>query len=140
MKPAQDAGAVIIADNHTTGTISNYLVGREDFIKEHPEIVTGVLQVLEKTKQWMDAHEKEAIQKYADLTGTDFETSKINYEARERSITIDDDKFADTIQQALDFSREQNLIDNKELTIDDIIDTSIFQKAGIVEKGNDTKQ
>lgn len=133
VKAAQDAGAEVVADNSQTGTISNYLVGREDFVKEHPEVVTGVLKALEKTKQWIDANEEEAVQKYSEITGTDYDTAKVSFESRDRSITIDADKFTDTIQQSLDFSKEQNLIDNKDLTLDDIIDTSYFENSGVQE-------
>lgn len=133
VKAATDAGAVVVADNSTTGTISNYLVGRQEFVENHPEVVTGVLKALEKTKQWIDENEDETIQKYADITGTDYDTAKVSFESRERSITVDADKFTDTIQQSLDFSKEQKLIDNEDLTVDDIVDTSYFTNAGISE-------
>lgn len=133
VKTAEDAGATVIADNSKTGTISNYLVGREDFVKEHPEVVTGVLKALEKTKQWIDNNEEAAIQKYSEITGVDYDTAKVSFESRDRSITIDADKFTDTIQQSLDFSKKQQLIDNSSLTVEDIIDTSYFEKSGVQE-------
>ena len=133
VKTATDAGAYVVADNSTTGTISNYLVGRQEFVESHPEIVTGVLKVLEKTRKWIDENEDETIQKYSEITGTDYDTAKVSFESRERSITIDADKFADTIQQSLDFSKEQKLIDNQDLTVDDIIDTSYYENSGVLE-------
>ena len=133
VKTATDAGAYVVADNSTTGTISNYLVGRQEFVESHPEIVTGVLKVLEKTRKWIDENEDETIQKYSEITGTDYDTAKVSFESRERSITIDADKFADTIQQSLDFSKEQKLIDNLDLTVDDIIDTSYYENSGVLE-------
>ena len=84
-------------------------------------------------KQGIDENEDETIQKYADITGTDYDTAKVSFESRERSITVDADKFTDTIQQSLDFSKEQKLIDNEDLTVDDIVDTSYFTNAGISE-------
>ena len=133
VKTATDAGAYVVADNSTTGTISNYLVGRQEFVESHPEIVTGVLKALEKTRKWIDENKDETIQKYSELTGTDYDTAKVSFESRERSITIDADKFADTIQQSLDFSKEQKLIDNQDLTVDDIIDTSYYENSGVLE-------
>ena len=88
---------------------------------------------MEKTKQWIDENEDETIQKYADITRTDYDTAKVSFESRERSITVDADKFTDTIQQSLDFSKEQKLINNEDLTVDDIVDASYFTNAGISE-------
>lgn len=131
VKTVEDAGATAVADNSTTGTISNYLVGRKEFVEEHEDVVTGVLKALDKTAKWIDENEEEAIQKYSDITGTDYDSSKESLIARERKITIDDDKFTDTIQQSLDFSKEQKLIENSDLTVDDIVDTKYFKNSGL---------
>ncbi|SKC07549.1 NMT1/THI5 like [Lachnospiraceae bacterium] len=132
LNAANDAGAVIVADNSESGIIENLLIGREEFVKEHPEVVTGVLKVLEKTKQWIDENPEETVDTFVKLTGTDKEVAKVSFESRTRSISIDEDKFVAPIQRTLDFLKSQGTIEDT-LTIEDIVDTSYYENSGVTE-------
>lgn len=132
LQPAQEAGAIEVANNSESGPIANYLLGRREFIEENEDITIRVLQVLERTKQWIDENEDETIALFVDLTGSDEETVRTSFESRERSISVDEEKLAGPIQKSIDFSREQGII-TADITVDDIIDTTYHGKAGIEE-------
>lgn len=126
LNAALEGGAVIIADNSESGIISNFLIAREEFAAEHPEVIEGILRVLDKTKKWIDENEEETVDIFVSLTNTEKAAAQTSFESRDRSISIDADKFTDPIQQTIDFSLEQGLIDT-ELTLEDIVDTSYFE-------------
>lgn len=132
LNPANAAGAVIVADNSQSGIIENLLIGREEFVTEHPEVVSGVLRVLERTKQWIDENPEETVDIFVELTNTERETAQVSFESRTRSISIDEDKFIAPIQRTLDFLISQGTIDDS-LTIEDIVDTSYYENSGVSE-------
>lgn len=132
LNAADASGAVVVADNSQSGIIENLLIGREEFVKEHPEVVTGVLKVLERAKQWIDENPEETVDIFVSLTGEDKEVAQVSFESRSRSISIDEDKFIAPIQRTLDFLISQGTIDDS-LTIDDIVDTSYYENSGVTE-------
>ena len=131
---AENGGAVAIADNSETGKIVNYLVGRQEFLETHPEVVTGVLKVLEKTRQWINEHPDETVKIYAELMKTDETSARNNLEARDRAISIDPDKFQEPLTRTIQFLQGQGSIDQS-LSLEDIIDTSYYQQSGVQENG-----
>lgn len=133
LKPAEDSGAITIADNSESGAIVNYLIAQRKFAEENPEIIDGVLQVLERAKQWIEENPEETVDRYVALTDTDKDTAQVNFESRVRSISIDPPKFADTLQQAVDFSVGQEIIDSP-LNVEDLIDTSYYENSGISDE------
>lgn len=132
LNAANSSGANIVADNSQSGIIENLLVGREQFVKEHPEVVTGVLKVLEKTKQWIDKNPEETVDIFVKLTSTDKEVAKVSFESRTRSISIDEKKFTAPIQRTIDFLTSQGTIENK-IKLEDIVDTSYYKNSGVSE-------
>ena len=133
LNAANASGANIVADNSQSGLIGNYLIGREDFITAHPEVVTGVLKVLEKAKVWIDENPEKTVDIFAELTNTDREVTKTSFESRTRSISIDEDKFAAPINRTLEFLKGQGTIDDS-LKLEDILDPGYYTNAGISEK------
>ncbi len=129
---ANNSGAVIVADNSQSGIIENLLIGRPDFVAEHPEVVSGVLRVLERAKIWIDENPEETVDIFVELTDTDPATAKTSFESRTRSISIDDDKFVAPIERTLAFLKSQGTIEDT-ITIDDIVDKSFYQNSGVSE-------
>lgn len=129
---ANASGATIVADNSESGIIENLLIGRPDFVKEHPEVVEGVLRVLERAKVWIDENPEETVDIFVKLTDTEKETAKTSFESRSRSISVDDDKFVAPIERTLAFLKSQGEIDDT-LKIEDIIDKSFYTSSGVSE-------
>lgn len=132
LNAADESGAVIVADNSESGIIENLLIGREDFVTAHPDVVYGILRVLEKTKQWIDENPEETVSIFVEQTKTEPEVAQVSFESRSRAISIDEDKFIAPIQRTLDFLVSQGTIDDT-LTIDDIVDTSYYENSGVTE-------
>jgi len=129
---ANASGATIVADNSESGVIENLLIGRPDFVQEHPEVVEGVLRVLERAKVWIDENPEETVDIFVELTDTDKATAQTSFESRIRSISVDDDKFVAPIERTLAFLKSQGEIDDS-LQIEDIIDKSFYEQSGISE-------
>lgn len=129
---ANNSGAIIVADNSQSGIIENLLIGRPDFVAEHPEAVYGVLRVLERAKLWIDENPEETVDIFVKLTDTDPTTAKTSFESRTRSISVDEDKFVAPIQRTLDFLKSQGTIEET-ITIDDIVDKSFYEASGVSE-------
>lgn len=130
LNAALSAGGTVIADNSQTGIITNSLVGREEFVKKYPEITSRIIKVLERAKKYIDENKEEAIKIGAKQADVSIENATVSFESRERSITVDDDIFLEPIEQAIQFSVQQKMIDQT-IPSDDIIDTSYFIAAGI---------
>lgn len=129
---ANESGSTIVADNSQSGIIENLLIGRPDFVAEHPEVVHGVLRVLERAKVWIDENPEETVDIFVELTDTDKATAKTSFESRTRSISIDDDKFVAPIERTLAFLKSQGSIEDS-LKIEDIIDKSFYEASGVKE-------
>lgn len=129
---ANNSGATIVADNSQSGIIENLLIGRPDFVAEHPEAVYGVLRVLERAKVWIEENPEETVNIFVELTDTDPATAQTSFESRTRSISVDDDKFVAPIQRTLDFLKSQGTIEDT-ITIDDIVDKSFYEASGVTE-------
>ena len=127
---ANSSGAVIVADNSQSGIIENLLISRPDFAAEHPEVIEGVLRVLERAKVWIDENPEETVNIFVELTNTDPATAKTSFESRTRSISVDDDKFVAPIERTLAFLKGQGTIEDK-LKIEDIVDKSFYEASGV---------
>lgn len=130
LKAANDAGEIPVANNSQTGIISNMLMIRNDFGKEHPDIVEGVIRVLKKTQKWIEEHPDETVARYVKITNVDEGTAKASFDSRYRSVDVKQEEFTEPLQRSLDFSRQQKLIDSKNLTVNDLIDTSYIKAVG----------
>lgn len=67
-----EGSAYILDDNQTP--IYNYVVGREEFTKEYPEITVKVLELINDTWDYANSHQDEYIQFYADASGQELAT------------------------------------------------------------------
>lgn len=67
-----EGSAYILDDNQTP--IYNYVVGREEFTKEYPEITVKVLELINDTWDYANSHQDEYIQFYANASGQELAT------------------------------------------------------------------
>lgn len=127
---AKEAGGIEIANNSETGVIVNSLVGRAAFIEQYPDITARFIKVVQRAKEYIDENPEETIEIAARLTETAIEDTRISFESRDRLISIKDADFIAPLTSAIEFSLSQKLID-KEVSIEDIVDTSYFEASGI---------
>ena len=127
---AQAVGAYPIADNSETGLITNSLVGREAFIKDHPRVVVRVLKVLKRADAWIAAHPDETAEIFAEAAKSDLAAAKKNLQARKVKLSIGSRYLTEPLQHSIEFAREAKLI-SRDIRVQDIVDTSFAQKAGV---------
>ena len=130
LEPAQAAGAVAIADNSQTGLIVNGLIATEDFISQHGDIAARLVKVLYKTVKWIDENEDETLKIFIEKTKLSEKAAKTSFESRQRAISVQDAILKAPIERTIGFSLDQKLI-SKKITVDDVVDTSVFEKAGV---------
>lgn len=127
---AKESGGTEIANNSETGLIVNSLVGRADFIEQYPDITARFIKVVQRAKEYIDENPEEAVEIAARLTETEIEDTRVSFESRDRLISIDSATFIDPLTSAIEFSLSEELID-KEISIEDIIDTSYYEASGV---------
>lgn len=127
---ATQAGEVKIADNSETGPIANLIVGRKNFVEKNPEITEKFLKACAEAAKYIESNPEESIRIAAKITGASEDDEKINYESRSRLVSIDDQYVTVPLQKAIDFAKKQSLI-SKDVTVEEILNTSCFSKAGI---------
>lgn len=128
---AVNNGNKLISDATGYGNIVCITVGRNEFLKAHPDVVERFLKVLDKSQKWIEDNKEEASEINAAISEAAPEDVKINLESRDRKISIDDDKLKDPIVATIKFLEGQGLINKEAVSIDDAIDTSYFKASGI---------
>ena len=127
---AKKLGAKLITDATGYGNIACVYVGRNEFLKENPEIASRFLKVLDKAAKWSLENREKVIEIAAKATDTSEENVAINFDSRDRSIDIRDEIFKDPINNTIKFLKRQGLT-KVEVNVDDVIDTSYFKASGI---------
>lgn len=105
------------------------IIAQDSFLEENPEITARVLKVLQKTAEWIKANKEEAKKTAAEATGVE----PANVEASVEDIDLNvglSEKDIETLVSSAQIEYEQKLI-NKELDVNQYIDTSYLEKAGI---------
>lgn len=75
----EEEGTVkILSDDQVP--IYNYIVGREEFANQYPEITKRVLQLINETWDYVMEHQDDYTEFYADRSGTDVEIVKASFE------------------------------------------------------------
>lgn len=105
------------------------IIAQNSFTSTYPDLTARVLAVLQKTAEWKEANVEEAIEKSAEATGVDAADVDLKLRDNDISVILGDDEIQalrDGAQQSYDL----DLI-KKELNLDDYIDTSFLEEAGI---------
>lgn len=116
-----DDGTVkVVADGDDTGIITTiWLMGRDEFIKEHPEETVAVLRAYQRANEYIEEHEDELAQDFADYNQVDLSVAAATLKALHETTAITDDAI-EAASQVLNFMVENELIENVEITVDDL--------------------
>ncbi len=129
---AVENGAKFITDATGYGNIVCVNVARNDFLQEYPDIAARFLKVLDKTQKWVGENREESCEINAAVSEQEPEDVAINYDSRDRKISIDDDKLKQPLIGTIAFLEKEGLI-NVKIAIDDVIDTSYYEASGIAD-------
>lgn len=130
---AKEAGHTFVSDHTGLGYITCVFVGREDFLQEHPEVAIAFLKALDQAEKWTKANVGDAIALVAEYNDTDSESVEANYYSRERGLGVADEYLKKPLQATFDFLTSQELVDTSGLKVEELIDASYYEKAGIGE-------
>ena len=130
-----DAGEVhVLADGTASGTCQiSAFVGRNDFCEQYPEITAKILRAVQRVDEWMaesEENQQEAFSTLAEITQREetwFSTmdSGSNFGA---DLTDQDLR---VLEEVLQFMKDNELLSNPDITMDDVLDLSYLELAGL---------
>lgn len=105
------------------------IVVSDTFSEKYPEVVTGLLEVFDKTYKYVRENPEEAAKLLSEKSGVEYEGLLEYLESADLRLNITDEDI-DTYNAMADFQYEQNTITEK-VTDDQWVDTKFLQEAGI---------
>ena len=121
--------AQLITDGEKYKLSVNVIIANSDFLNEHGDIAERLIKVLDKSQKWIDENKEEALEIVSKDSGFSVDVLKPQFEKTDMSIQFTDEK----IQSIKDTAKYlyDNKIINKEINVDDQIDKTYLEKAGI---------
>lgn len=130
-----DAGEVhVLADGSASETCQiSAFVGRNEFCEQYPEITAKVLRAVQKVDDWMaesEENQQEAFSTLAEITqreeswfSTMYSGSNFGADLTEQDLRV--------LGEVLEFMKANDLLSNPEITMDDILDLTYLEIAGL---------
>lgn len=120
-----------VATGEETGVfLTAWTIAREEFIEENPEITSAVLRAIDKAKEYT----KENPDETAEIVSSYVQVSKDSVLAQTEAMNYTDndrDKATNSLSNVLEYLKENDLVANKELTVDDAVDFQYYDDAGL---------
>ncbi|WP_425802686.1 ABC transporter substrate-binding protein [Desulfitobacterium sp. Sab5] len=129
MNPLKKSGAIFLKDATGYKNVVTVVAGRNEFLKQNPEVAARILKVLDKATKWMYENKDKSIDIVVKKSGLSKEDVTSFYENRKSAINLNQD-LIDSIQDTANFLKEQG-ITRSEVKISDMIDSSYLKAAGI---------
>lgn len=129
-----DAGEVhVLADGTASETCQiSAFVGRNEFCEAYPEITAKILQVVQRVDDWMaegEENQKEAFAMLAGITQRDETWFSTMYSGSNFGINLTEQDLR-VLGEVLDFMKDNDLLSNPDITIDEILDLRYLEIAG----------
>ena len=129
-----DAGDVyVFADGTASQTCQiSAFVGRTEFCEKYPEITAKVLRAVQRVDDWMaesEANQQEAFDLLSGITQREVTWFSTMYGGSNFGINLTDQDLR-VLDEVLDFMKENELLSNPEITMDDVLDLTYLQVAG----------
>lgn len=135
---SQHSGTIIdydgyhkVADYSEYGRSVHVIAANTKFLEEYPELAARVLQVLDRTQDWMMENREDAVQMIQENGQYTEAQAELVFDGEiwEISYTGDD---AAVLNKTAQFLYDIDAIDH-EVTADEIVDTSYLKEAGLLE-------
>lgn len=129
-----DAGDVyVFADGTASQTCQiSAFVGRTEFCEKYPEITAKVLRAVQRVDDWMaesEANQQEAFDLLSGITQREVTWFSTMYGGSNFGINLTEQDLR-VLDEVLDFMKENELLSNPEITMDDVLDLTYLQVAG----------
>lgn len=124
------SGDAVLVTRDAGFPASNVLIVRDEFAEEYPEYVVKMLEAINETDEWAIANSEEFISFAAEVSGQEKEVWETAYGLLNFRVDLDDE-LTQAISDNLDFSIEYNLLANPDITLEDVLDVSYLENAGL---------
>ena len=121
--------AQLITDGEKYKLSVNVIIANSDFLKDHEDVAVRLVKVLDKTKKWIEENKEEALEIVSKDSGFSVETLKPSFEKTDRKIQFTDEKIK-SMKETGKYLYDNKII-NKEVNVEDQIDKTYLEKAGI---------
>ena len=130
-----DAGEVhVLADGTASGTCQiSAFVGRNDFCEQYPEITAKILRAVQRVDEWMaesEENQQEAFSTLAEITQREETWFSTMYSGSNFGADLTDQDLR-VLEEVLQFMKDNELLSNPDITMDDVLDLSYLELAGL---------
>lgn len=133
--PLLDAGEVhVLADGTASETCQiSAFVGRNEFCEQYPEIAAKVLRAVQRVDEWMaesEENQQEAFAKLAEITQREEEWFSTMYGGSNFGADLTEQDLR-VLEEVLQFMKDNDLLSNPDITMDDVLNLSYLELAGL---------
>lgn len=126
-----DKSAIVdIADYADYGKSIHIIAASTKFAEENPELTARVLKVYDRTAEWLNENEEEAIEIIQELGDYTEEQAQEVYDEVDREVGFNESD-VDVLSSTAQFLYESGIIDH-EVSTDDFVDTQYLESAGLL--------
>ena len=121
--------AQLITDGEKYKLSANVIIANSDFLKQHGDVAERLIKVLDKTQKWIEENKQEALEIVSKDSGFSVDVLKPSFDKTDRNIKFSDEaikSIKDTAKYLYD-----NKVIQKEVNVDDLIDKTYLNNAGI---------
>ena len=129
-----DAGEVaVFADGTESETCQiSAFVGRNEFCEQYPEITAKILRAVQRVDEWMaesEENQQEAFTTLSEITQREVEWFSTMYYGSNFGIDLTEQDLR-VLGEVLEFMKDNDLLSNPDITMDDVLDLSYLELAG----------
>lgn len=125
-----EGSGTILADKCGTITFAS-VCGSEKFTEEYPEYTEILLKVVKDTLEYADANQEDYFSYFEERTGMDSTTTRDTWEYSEHTAKVPDEEVLKASEDLLKWMQDNGLLENTEVTIDELFDLSYAENAGL---------
>lgn len=123
----------VFADGTASETCQiSAFVGRTEFCEQYPEITAKVLRAVQRVDEWMaqsEENQQTAFATLSEITQREVDWFSTMYAGSNFGIDLTDQDLR-VLGEVLDFMKENDLLSNPDITMDDVLDLRYLELAG----------
>lgn len=124
-------GAYAICDESDYGiTQESVIAGRTEFMEQYPELTAKLLYALHLADEWIQENRDETCQIAAERSQYDIAFEEIFYDDNNIEVNLNESDIT-ALSEILQFLKDQELIADNSITVDDVVDLTYLRLAGL---------
>lgn len=126
---AESEDIIVVTDSTGYKYSVNLIVGNSEFLKKYPDVTARLLKVLDKSAKWSEEHNEESLDLIQKRSGITKEAMRGSFDKYDKDISLNE-KRINSVEDTAKYLKENNII-RSEVKIEDLVDTSYLEAAGI---------